>query len=195
MQYGAILTCSDKAGVPAFARALEAAGLRILASAGTHAALRGEGVASESLEAYTSQPPGSHAKTLQAKLHEGLFADPEAPGERDLLARLGAWPIRVVCCTLYPLVREVARGRVPDRRALHGLLDVGGPALLANAAKNFERVWCVTAPEDFAPVAEGLRAPAAETLELRRRLAVKAYGLLADYYRTAGAELERIPCP
>lgn len=195
MQFGAIVSCSDKAGVAGFSRALGRAGLRVLASAGTREALRREGVACESLEAYTGLPPGGHAKTLQAKLHEGLFADPEAPGERDLLARLDALPIRVVCCTLYPLVREAARGGIPDREALYGLLDVGGPALMANAAKNFARVWCVSDPGDFDLVSEALRAPVPETLELRRRLAVKAYGILAEYYRAAQATLEAIPCP
>lgn len=79
MQYGAVISCSDKTGVAEFAGALRASGLRILASAGTGRALREAGVACESLEAYTGQPPGSHAKTLQSKLHEGLFADPELP--------------------------------------------------------------------------------------------------------------------
>lgn len=190
--FGAILSCYDKRGLAEFAAGLRGAGLHLLASSGSFQELTRAGVDAESIESFTAQWNGCHSKTLQAKLHEGIFCNPEKDAELELLTAHGGMPMRVVCCNMYPLEQALHGGFVQSMDDLYGLLDIGGGALLANAAKNHRHVYCVSDPADYPVVLRSLLSNRPEDGTLRAELAQKAFHTLSMYHAAAAHALEHI---
>lgn len=184
-QPAALLSCYDKTDLAPFAAALARLGLRLLASKGTRTTLEAAGVASEAVETYTGQTPGTLAKTLQQNLHEGMLVDQNNPAEMDRIEAAGIAPVRLVYCDIYPLRRAVEAGELRSAQAASRLVDVGGPALLTCAARAFRFVYAVTDREDFPRVLASLADPLEAGLELRRALAAKTLNLLGGYYAAA----------
>jgi phosphoribosylaminoimidazolecarboxamide formyltransferase/IMP cyclohydrolase len=127
-------------------------------------------------------------KTLHPAIHAGLLARREEPSHRETLDNLGIGFIDLVVVNLYPFFEkafdragldETTEGRLPLEEMVE-FIDIGGPAMLRSAAKNFADVVVLTDTVDYAPIMEALRngdvAPA-----LRRRLAGKVFNLTSAY--------------
>lgn len=184
----ALLSVADKTNLVPFAAALRARGWRLRASGGTAAALRQAGLPVEEASAVTGHPEilGGRVKTLHPALHAGILAR-RTPEDAAALASLGYEPIDLVAVNLYPFRQTVAAG-APEAEALEQI-DIGGPALLRAAAKNFPFVWAVCDPADYEAVLAGLAAPDDEARALRRRLAAKAFAHTAAYDAAIAAYL------
>ena len=196
----ALVSVSDKTGVVTFARALQARGVEILSTGGTLRALQEQGVEARSVEDYTASPEvmGGRVKTLHPRVHGGILArlpregDDTADDAADL-ERIGALPIDLVVCNLYPFERTVAKGSAYDEVIEN--IDIGGPSMVRSAAKNHQRVTVVCDPDDYAFVLEALETHGEVPLSQRRRLAAKAFAHTAAYdgaiaaYMSAEAEV------
>jgi phosphoribosylaminoimidazolecarboxamide formyltransferase/IMP cyclohydrolase len=178
----ALLSVSDKTGLVDLARALHERRVEILASGGTHRLLSDAGLPVVEVSAYTGQPEvlGGRVKTLHPKLHGGILARRDVPGDVQTLADLEIAPIDLVIVNLYPFEQTVAR---PDVRFDHAIenVDIGGPSLLRGAAKNHAFVAVVSDPAQYAPLLEELALHGGTTLALRRRLALAVFDLTARY--------------
>ena len=175
----ALLSLSDKAGVESFARALEARGTRLLASAGTAAHLERAGIAVTRLEAWTGfdELLGGRVKTLHPHVHAPVLARRGEPADMRELSERGLDPIDLVAVTLYPF--EARAGSLEDKGAVEEI-DIGGVALLRAAAKNFADVIVVHEPAQYPEVLGALEAEG-PTLEQRREWAVQAFARTARY--------------
>lgn len=175
----ALISVSDKTGVVALARALDERGVAILSTGGTLKALLAEGVSASSVEDYTGSPEvmDGRVKTLHPRIHGGILA--RLDRDQADLERIGASPIDLVVCNLYPFEQTVASGA--ELAEIVENIDIGGPSMVRSAAKNHDRVSIVCDPADY----DGLLAELADkdevSLATRRRLAAKAFAHTAAY--------------
>jgi phosphoribosylaminoimidazolecarboxamide formyltransferase/IMP cyclohydrolase len=178
----ALVSVSDKTGIVDFARALAAAGFSILSTGGTAALLGREGIPVTEVSAYTGFPEmlDGRVKTLHPRIHAGLLARVEDAKHRAALAQAGIEPIELLVVNLYPFQQTVARAECTLEQAVEQI-DIGGPAMLRAAAKNYRSVAALVDPADYSHVAEELRTHGAVSAATRFALARKAFAHTAAY--------------
>ena len=179
----ALLSVSDKSGLIELARTLARYGTELVSTGGTARSLREAGLAVTEVSDYTAFPEmlDGRVKTLHPKVHGGILARRDVPAHVQALSEHGIAPIDLVVVNLYPFARTIARpGATLDEAIEH--IDIGGPALVRSAAKNYRDVAVVTDPADYARVLQELDATqGAVGLELRFALARKAFAHTAVY--------------
>jgi phosphoribosylaminoimidazolecarboxamide formyltransferase/IMP cyclohydrolase len=177
----ALLAVYDKDGVVEFARGLSELGVAIVSSGGTAATLQGAGVPVTPVEDVTGFPEmlDGRVKTLHPKIHAGILADRRKPDHEAQLAEQGIEPIDLVVVNLYPFRETVASGAGEDD--VIEKIDIGGPAMVRAAAKNFASVAVVVRPSRYAEILEVLEADGGLSLEVRRALAAEAFAHTAAY--------------
>src|SRR5438874_747534 len=178
----ALISVSDKTGLAPFARELAARGVALVSTGGSARTLAEAGLAVTEVSEVTGFPEmlDGRVKTLHPAIHGGLLARRDRPDHLAALAEHGIGEIDLLVSNLYPFAATVASGA--DREACSENIDIGGPALIRGAAKNHEFVAVVTESADYGAVlAEMAANNGATSLELRRRLARKAYALTAAY--------------
>ena len=179
----ALISVYDKTGVADFARGLVALGFDLVSSGGTAVALADAGLAVTKVEDVTGFPEllDGRVKTLHPRIHGGILARRDRADDLVALAEHGIEPIDLVCVNLYPFELAVDRPEL-DEAGLIEMIDVGGPALLRAAAKNFASITVVARARDYDGVLDELRAGGGtSTPELRRRLAAIAFARSAAY--------------
>ncbi len=176
----ALLSVSDKDSLIPLAQALAASGAELLSTGGTAAVLRGAGLAVVEVADFTGVPEmlGGRVKTLVPQVHGGLLGVRGDAVHEAEMARHGIVPIDLVCVNLYPFEATVASGA--DAAACVENIDIGGPAMIRSAAKNFAGVAVLTEPAQYAAVVAAV-AEGGTTLGQRTALAAAAYARTAAY--------------
>ena len=177
----ALLAPYDKAGLAELARGLSALGFEIISTSGTLKHLHQAGVNARSVSDLTGFPEilDGRVKTLHPAVHAGLLARRDRPAHLHELTRQGLQAIDLVAVNLYPFRETVARPDVTEDDALENI-DIGGPAMLRAAAKNFPSVLVLVDPADYPEALDHLRTKD-PPLDYRRRLAAKAFQHVASY--------------
>ena len=181
----ALISLSDKTGLEELAAGLARHGVEIVSTGGTAAKLRQAGSAVRDISDLTGFPEmmDGRVKTLHPKVHGGLLAIRDNPDHAAAIEQHEIAPIDLVIVNLYPFLSTVMSGA--DRDTVIENIDIGGPSMVRSAAKNHAFVAIVTDPADYAELLADLDAnDGATTLDLRRRLAAKAYALTAEYDST-----------
>jgi phosphoribosylaminoimidazolecarboxamide formyltransferase / IMP cyclohydrolase len=177
----ALLSVSDKRGLPELGRALVELGFELVSTGGTARALRDAGLEVIDVSSVTGTPEmlDGRVKTLHPRIAAGVLADLRLESHRSQLAAAGIDPIEVVVVNLYPFAAAAARpGTTADE--LVEEIDIGGPTLVRAAAKNHASVGIVTDPATYDAVVEELRlGPLSDAT--RRRLAADAFAHTAAY--------------
>ena len=179
----ALISVSDKTGIVDFARALKRFGVEIISTGGTASALRGAGIEVRDVSDVTGFPElmNGRVKTLHPRIHGALLALRDNPKHEADMAEQGIEPIDMVVVNLYPFEQTIAREGVTLDEAIEQI-DIGGPAMIRSAAKNFHDVAVVIEPRDFEQIIEKLeRNSGALTLEDRLELAQQAFLRTAAY--------------
>jgi phosphoribosylaminoimidazolecarboxamide formyltransferase / IMP cyclohydrolase len=181
MKRRALVSVSDKRGVEDFARRLSRLGFEIISTGGTARALSEAGVKVVPVSDVTGAPEilGGRVKTLHPKIHGGILADLEDPGHVQQLVEQDIGPIDLVCINLYPFEETVA-GDPAEKEAIEQI-DIGGPAMLRAAAKNFRSVTVVPSSSFYEEVLNALEGEGQVPEEMRRRLALAAFRRTARY--------------
>lgn len=162
------------------------AGWEILSTGGTAAYLKQKGVAVTDAASVTGFPEclDGRVKTLHPAIHAGLLARREDAAHRETLERLNFDFIDLVAVNLYPFFDKVREGTLPHEKMIE-FIDIGGPAMLRSAAKNFTNVIVLTDTADYALVMEEMRKGnmSADALSpaMRRCLAGKVFNLTSAY--------------
>ncbi|HEY7146125.1 MAG TPA: bifunctional phosphoribosylaminoimidazolecarboxamide formyltransferase/IMP cyclohydrolase [Streptosporangiaceae bacterium] len=176
----ALVSVYDKAGVTELATALAAAGVEIVSTGSTAAAISAAGVPVTRVEDLTGFPEclDGRVKTLHPRVHAGLLADLSLPTHRSQLADLGIEPFELLVSNLYPFEQALASGA--GHAECVEQIDIGGPAMVRAAAKNHATVAVCTDPASY-PEAVAAAAGGGFTLAQRRRLAARAFAHTAAY--------------
>ena len=178
----ALLSVSDKTGIEDFARALHETGVELLSSGGTAAALEAAGIPVRKVSEVTGAPEilGGRVKTLHPRIHGGILADRRREDHVVELEQQGIEAIDLVVCNLYPF-EETAGSAGAQEDDVIEQIDVGGPAMVRAAAKNFHSVAVVVDPADYRRVLEEVVATGEIDEGFRRRLARRAFAHTAAY--------------
>ena len=176
-----LVSVFDKTGLDRLAAGLARAGVRVVSTGGTAAALAGHGVAVEDVSAVTGFPEilDGRVKTLHPRIFAGILARANRPDDRDVLAAHGIDGFDAVIVNLYPFESAIQRPDCTPAEAVE-LIDIGGPSLVRAAAKNHAFTAVVTSPRQY----DGFLAAVGQggtTLAERRLLAATAFERTAAY--------------
>ncbi len=178
----ALISVSDKTGLVEFGRFLAARKVEILSTGGTAKALAAAGVPVREVSDFTGFPEmlGGRVKTLHPKVHGGILGLRDDAAHATAMCSHGIQPIDLVVVNLYPFEQTVAAGAPFDECIEQ--IDIGGPAMIRSSAKNHAHVTVVVDAADLAEVTRDIEANnGATSLQLRRRLAAKAFARTAAY--------------
>jgi len=199
----ALISVSDKTGLVEFAQALTDLGVKILSTGGTARLLEKSGIAATEVSSYTGFPEmlDGRVKTLHPKIHGGILARRDSREHMAAIRGADIEPIDLVVVNLYPFQATVADPDCLLDDAVENI-DIGGPAMIRAAAKNYGSVAVVVDPTDYGMVLEEIRAGGEVAPATRFALAKKVFahtaaydGAIANYLYSLGPDEARMPYP
>jgi len=178
----ALISVSDKAGIVDLGRALAALGIEILSTGGTAKLLADHGVRVVEVSDHTGFPEmlDGRVKTLHPTIHGGLLARRDLPAHMQAIAAHGIGTIDLLVVNLYPFEATVAQPGCTLEDAIENI-DIGGPAMVRSAAKNWRGVGVVTDAAQYASVVAELQRDGALSDATRFALAVAAFNRISNY--------------
>ena len=200
----ALISVSNKEGILELARGLSDLGVEILSTGGTASLLKKNDIKIKGVSEFTGFPElmEGRIKTLHPKVHGGILARRDRPSHMKEMKENALEPIDLVCVNLYPFQATIEN---PDCRFEDAIeqIDIGGPAMLRSAAKNFEHVIVIVDPEDYPKILEAIKKHDGEVpREVRRALSQKVFrhtssydGMIANYLerQVVGEDAVRFP--
>src|SRR5450830_1805015 len=179
----ALLSVSDKTGVLEFARALSALGVNLLSTGGTAKLLADNGVPVTEVADYTGflEMLDGRVKTLHPKVHGGILARRDLPEHVAAMKAADIPNIDMVVVNLYPFEATVAQPNCTLEDAIENI-DIGGPAMVRSAAKNWKDVAILTDASQYADVITELQSTGGAVAEATTfALSVAAFNRVAQY--------------
>ena len=178
----ALLSVSDKTGIVDFARALHALGIKLISTGGTAKLLAEAQLPVTEVAEVTAFPEmlDGRVKTLHPKVHGGLLARREVPEHMAALQAHGIDTIDLLVVNLYPFEATVARAGCTLEDAIENI-DIGGPAMVRSAAKNWRDVGVLTDASQYPAVLAELQAGGKLSDKLRFALSVAAFNRISQY--------------
>ncbi len=179
----AILSVSDKKGIVEFARAINSMGIEILSTGGTAKALRDAGIPVKDVSEHTGFPEmlDGRVKTLHPRIHAGLLSRRDNPKDMEEIKKHGIDTIDMVVVNLYPFEETISRPGVSFAEAIENI-DIGGPAMLRSASKNFQDVAVLVDPSDYEKIVGEIKNLKGDlSYRTRLELAKKVFRHTAGY--------------
>ncbi len=179
----ALISVSNKNGLETLVQGLHAMGVEIISTGGSAAFIRKLGIPVIEVADFTGYPEcfDGRVKTLHPKVHGGLLYQRENAQHVEQAKEHDVLPIDLLIVNLYPFEQTVAKDGVTLEDAIENI-DVGGPAMLRAASKNYQSVTIVTDPADYAVVLEEMRSNGGATkFETRERLAIHVFERTSSY--------------
>ncbi len=181
-QLTALLSVSDKTGILEFSQSLHQMGIKLLSTGGTAKLLYDSGLPVTEVSSMTGFPEmlDGRVKTLHPKVHGGLLARRDVPEHMAALAKHGIATIDLLVVNLYPFEATVAKADCTLDDAIENI-DIGGPAMVRSAAKNWRDVVVLTDAAQYADVLGQLKATGSVSLESKFALSVAAFNRISNY--------------
>ena len=179
----ALISVSDKTGIVDFARELKTFDVEIISTGGTAKTLRQAGIEVIEVSDVTDFPEmmDGRIKTLHPKIHGALLGVRENPEHVRAMEKYGIAPIDMVVINLYPFAKTVLRKNITLEEAIEQI-DIGGPAMIRSAAKNFTDVAIIISPDMYREIIDELKQfNGSLSRSTRGRLAWQAFSRTADY--------------
>ncbi len=178
----ALISVSDKTGIVDFAKALHALGVKLISTGGTAKLLAEQGLPVTEVAEVTAFPEmlDGRVKTLHPKVHGGLLARRDVPEHMAALKTHGIDTIDLLVVNLYPFEATVAKPGCTLEDAIENI-DIGGPAMVRSAAKNWQDVGVLTDASQYPAVLAELKAAGKLSDKLRFALSVAAFNRIANY--------------
>jgi phosphoribosylaminoimidazolecarboxamide formyltransferase / IMP cyclohydrolase len=189
----ALISVSDKTGIVELARALHGLGIRLISTGGTAKLLAQEGLPVKEVAEVTAFPEmlDGRVKTLHPKVHGGLLARRDVPEHVAALKAHGIDTIDLLIVNLYPFEATVAKPGCSLEDAIENI-DIGGPAMVRSAAKNWKDVGVLTDASQYATVIEELKTAGKLSDKTRFALSVAAFNRISNYDAAISDYLSRI---
>lgn len=176
----ALVSVYDKRRLLEIGKVLSDAGIEILSTGSTAAALATAGIPVTEVSAYTGFPEimGGRVKTLHPRVHSGILANQNNPDHMAAIAELNIDPFDLVIINLYPFAQTIASGA--SFAECIEQIDIGGPSMLRGAAKNHGSVAVISQTSQYDALIEAVKV-GGFTLDERRALALNAFRTTAEY--------------
>ncbi len=178
----ALLSVSDKTGITELAQSLHALGIQLLSTGGTAQLLAASGLPVREVADVTGFPEmlDGRVKTLHPKIHGGLLARRSVPEHSEALAQHGIQTIDILVVNLYPFEATVAKAGSTLEDAIENI-DIGGPAMVRSAAKNWQDVVVLTDSSQYADVLAQLTRTGQVSRATKFALSVAAFNRISNY--------------
>ena len=178
----ALISVSDKTGIVEFARELAGIGVKLLSTGGTAKLLANAGLEVTEVAEHTGFPEmlDGRVKTLHPTIHGGLLARRDLPEHMAAIEQHGIATIDLLVVNLYPFEATVAKAGCTLAEAIENI-DIGGPAMVRSAAKNWRDVAVLTDASQYAGVIAELKAAGRVSTETKFALSVAAFNRIANY--------------
>ena len=178
----ALISVSDKTGIVEFAQALYALKVELVSTGGTAKLLAEKGLPVTEVAQVTEFPEmlDGRVKTLHPKVHGGLLARRDVPEHMAALKEHGIQTIDLLIVNLYPFEATVAKPGCTLEDAIENI-DIGGPAMVRSAAKNWKDVAVLTDASQYATIIEELKAHGKVSEKTRFALSVAAFNRISNY--------------
>ena len=197
----ALISVTDKTGIVDFARQLtEEFDFEIISSGGTAKTLQSAGIPVIKVGEYTGSPEilGGRVKTLHPRIHGGILARRDWESDLAEMEANQIRPFDLVVVNLYPFEQTIANPEVTTAQAIEQI-DIGGPAMLRAAAKNFAHLTVISNPKYYEQYLSQLRQNNGEiSLEFRQKMAGETFaltnaydGAIAAYFASLNGETTR----
>jgi phosphoribosylaminoimidazolecarboxamide formyltransferase/IMP cyclohydrolase len=197
----ALISVTDKTGIVDFARQLrEEFDFEIISSGGTAKTLQSVGIPVIKVGEYTGSPEilGGRVKTLHPRIHGGILARRDFESDLAEMEANQIRPFDLVVVNLYPFQQTIANPEVTTAQAIEQI-DIGGPAMLRAAAKNFAHLTVISNPKYYEQYLSQLRQNNGEiSLEFRQKMAGETFaltnaydGAIAAYFASLNGETTR----
>ncbi|MCZ2205348.1 bifunctional phosphoribosylaminoimidazolecarboxamide formyltransferase/IMP cyclohydrolase [Cylindrospermopsis raciborskii] len=193
----ALLSVSNKTNIINLARTLvEEFDFDIISSGGTAKTLKNAGIPVTKVSEYTGSPEilGGRVKTLHPRIHGGILARRDVAQDLTDLAANEIRPIDLVVVNLYPFRETIAQPSVTLADAVEQI-DIGGPAMLRAASKNFPNLTVLCDPEQYNEYLQELRQNGSTSWEFRRKCALQGFLHTASYDHAIATYLSEIESP
>jgi len=189
----ALVSVWDKTGLVPFCRKLADIGVQIVSSGGTARTLREEGIPVIPVSEVTGFPEilDGRVKTLNPMIHGGILARKDIPGHLEQLREHGISPFDLVVVNLYPFRQTIEKPDSSLDEALE-MIDIGGPAMVRAAAKNFSSVAVVVNPERYGTVLDEITGEVGISFATRLALAREAFNHTCLYDSDVAAYLSTL---
>ena len=190
----ALISVSDKSGLPEFARELVEMEFEIISTGGTAKALKEAGLPVTEAADVTGFPEilGGRVKTLHPLIHGAILARLDLEDQVEELKKRHIVPIELVVVNLYPFEKAISRDGFTHAEAVENI-DIGGPTMVRAAAKNHAHVAIVVNPQRYAQVIEELRESGSVGSETRLALAAEAFSHTAGYDALIASYFRELP--
>ncbi|MEW6214321.1 MAG: hypothetical protein AB1478_03825 [Nitrospirota bacterium] len=186
----ALISVSNKNGIVDFARVLNSMGIEIISTGGTARTLRESGIPVKDVSEYTgfAEMLDGRVKTLHPRIHGGLLSRRDNPKDMEEIKKHGINTIDMVVVNLYPFEETISKPGVTFAEAIENI-DIGGPAMLRSASKNFQDVAVIVDPSDYKKIIEEIKSMNGDLSYITRlELAKKVFrhtsrydAVIADY--------------
>ena len=187
----ALLSVTDKTGLLPFAQKLHAMGVELISTGGTAKLLRDNQIPVREVADVTGFPEmlDGRVKTIHPKIAGGILAIRDNPEHMKALAEHGIPPIQMVVVNLYQFEKIANKPGVTKEELIENI-DIGGPTMIRAAAKNYQDVAIVVAPEQYEPImAELAKNGCALTADTHWHLAQQAFVHTAAYDKVVSERL------
>ncbi|RLA09010.1 MAG: bifunctional phosphoribosylaminoimidazolecarboxamide formyltransferase/inosine monophosphate cyclohydrolase [Gammaproteobacteria bacterium] len=176
----ALISVSDKTNLIEFAKFLVKNNIKIISTGGTAGLLLDNKIKVKEVSEHTnfSQMMAGRVKTLHPKIHGGILGRDGI--DDDIMHKHGIEKIDLVIVNLYPFADTIAKKDCTLDMAIENI-DIGGPAMVRSAAKNFQRVAVVTNPTDYSTIEDAIQEKGGTDLLQRQLLSAKAFSHTAKY--------------
>ncbi|MFA5105856.1 MAG: bifunctional phosphoribosylaminoimidazolecarboxamide formyltransferase/IMP cyclohydrolase [Candidatus Micrarchaeia archaeon] len=177
----ALISVFDKRGIEQFAKGLAARGIEILSTGGTSKALQEAGVPVRDVSDFTGFPElfNGRVKTIHPKIHGGILYRRDVNEHVISAKKHGIEPIDIVVVNLYPFAKIASQTDSILEDIIENI-DIGGPALVRAAAKNYNNVLVITDPSDYESALEYVKS-GSNDVEFRKSLMIKAFAMTSEY--------------
>jgi len=190
----ALISVSNKKDIVEFAKALTRMGVEMLSTGGTARALRDAGVSVKEVSEYTGFPEmlDGRVKTLHPKIHGGLLCRRDNPNDMEEIKTHGIDTIDMAVVNLYPFEETISKPGVTFADAIENI-DIGGPAMLRSASKNFRDVAVIVDPSDYKKIIREMKKLKGDlSYNTRLKLAKKVFKRTSQYDKAIAAYLTKV---
>jgi phosphoribosylaminoimidazolecarboxamide formyltransferase/IMP cyclohydrolase len=177
-----LISVSNKSGIVDLARFLVDNNVEIISTGGTFKLLQQHNILAKDISEFTNFPEimDGRVKTLHPNVHGGLLGILDNQTHQQQAKENNILPIDLIIINLYPFVETVAKTSDPEEIIEN--IDIGGPAMVRSAGKNFHYKTIITNENDYLALQNELQKNSMHTsLEFRKEMASKAFRSIAEY--------------